>query len=257
MKEIGNDKIQGVILNILVYFDKVCRANNLKYALCGGTCLGAVRHKGFIPWDNDADVMMPREDYNKFIEIMQKDKSQFEVMTYQTTKNYHYPFAKLIDTKTILIEKMVLPIENLGVYIDIFPIDGVPSDEKIRKRFLRKVKTQRELIMFFIRRYKFFLGKLFGKTMSIFANWKTRVQKHDKLCQKYPLKDSEYFGWLTWNVRFYPKKCIEELIEWDFCGHKFFIPKGYDEYLTKHYGDYMTPPPKKKQVSHKILAYYK
>ena len=110
MERMTSDEIKETIFNIMVYFDKICRKHNLKYFLAGGTCLGAVRHKDFIPWDDDADVFMDRESYNKFREIMKSESSQYKLFCYQDSEDYFYPFYKLVDTNTMVKERFLKKI---------------------------------------------------------------------------------------------------------------------------------------------------
>src|SRR5699024_7471673 len=130
--EVGNtgDEIKEVQkdqLDILIEFDRICKKNNIKYQLFAGTLLGAIRHKGFIPWDDDIDVCMLREDYEKFLNICNKDmKNEYFLQTYNSDTNYIMQFAKLRKNNTIFLERVTANCDiHHGVYIDIFPLDDV------------------------------------------------------------------------------------------------------------------------------------
>jgi len=118
------EEIQKVDLEILRFFDNVCRENNLTYFLSGGTLLGAIRHKGFIPWDDDVDLVMPRKDFEKLIEILDKSDSNYKLFIPGCSEDYFYTFGKLVDTRTVLDEFDYCPIKGMGLYIDIFIMTG-------------------------------------------------------------------------------------------------------------------------------------
>ena len=121
-------EIQKIELDILLYLDKVCRENDIKYYLSSGTLLGAIKYQGFIPWDEDIDVIFLREDYNKLIKCFENETGRYKLLSIYNSKDYYYPFAKLVDTKTTLIENSK-PINDMGVYIDIVPMDGYLDDK--------------------------------------------------------------------------------------------------------------------------------
>ena len=125
-KEVLTDaEIKESVFDILSYFDKVCRDNGLPYSLAFGTMLGAVRHKGFIPWDDDVDVCLLREDYEKLLEILKNNEDdRFKVIDSKINDTYFYNVAKIVDTRTSLIEKKYKKIYGYGVYVDIFPLDN-------------------------------------------------------------------------------------------------------------------------------------
>jgi|AGTN01.3.fsa_nt_gi LPS biosynthesis protein len=130
MRELTQDELKDRAFELLKEFRDVCEKNNLRYYLTGGTLLGAVRHKGFIPWDDDIDVAMPRIDYLKFLKIYKREYDKNNLFAYEINKNYKYMFAKLCDKDTSLIEFDFDCKEKLGVYLDIFPIDGLGKNEK-------------------------------------------------------------------------------------------------------------------------------
>ena len=137
-----NKKIE---FGILKYVSQFCLENNIRYFLCGGTLLGAVRHKGFIPWDDDIDIYMPRPDYDRFIDLMSNSTSNYYVLS-SSQHDYYYNFAKVIDGRTSLNEIGYQPIRNLGIYIDIFPLEGMPTNKKDRETQFKKLDELRKRI---------------------------------------------------------------------------------------------------------------
>ncbi len=140
MKEISLEEQKKIILNILVDFDRVCRNNNIRYTLAYGSLLGAVRHKGFIPWDDDIDIIVAREDYNRLMLILNNElTSNHEFITVKNNKGFSAPLAKIIDNTTVLIQlgKTTDSI-SLGAYIDVFVYDWVPADFQERKKVFKK-----------------------------------------------------------------------------------------------------------------------
>ena len=125
-KKLTVDDARKVELGILKYIDSVCRSNNIPYCLDYGTLLGAIRHKGFIPWDDDIDISMKRDDYERFVELMQSNTpSQYRLLTDKTCEGYYYEYGKMVDTSTRLVETDIMEIPEMGVWVDIFPKDNI------------------------------------------------------------------------------------------------------------------------------------
>lgn len=122
-------ELKEIQLGILREIDKLCKAYHLKYFMSDGTLLGAVRHKGYIPWDDDLDIWMPRKDYEKLEQIMNQEGSCYKVVNHKNTKGYIYAFGKAVDTRTILKENIEVNCP-MGIYVDIFPYDGLPGGKK-------------------------------------------------------------------------------------------------------------------------------
>ena len=138
MKELTLQEIKSVELEILSMFDEFCKKNSIKYFISNGTLLGAVKYKGFIPWDDDVDLLIPREDYNRLLKLF-KDSDRYRIFAIEKDKNYRYPFAKLCDMTT---RKDEFGYDNgleLGVDIDIFPLDYWDNDLENAKREVRKI----------------------------------------------------------------------------------------------------------------------
>lgn len=269
MTEITTTKeIQEISLKILLFVDKICKENNIKYSLAYGTALGAIRHKGFIPWDDDVDIIMTRDNYEKFLEIMDNFNSEeYKCLHYgKNFPNYFYGFAKVVDLNTYLDENSFIRNPDLGVYIDIFPVDGI--DEKTFEKDLNKFYKYQKLLLFSaVKKFRkskkglaYTLKKLIIYPYVKLLGWKHWLKKSEQIRTKISLKNSNYgnmFGFVGEKAKF-QKEIYDDLIEVDFEGYKLPILKDYDTYLTQLYGNYMTPPPKEKQVSnHAFKAFRK
>ena len=255
-------KIQKYELEILIEFDRVAKKNNLKYMLVGGTLLGAIRHKGFIPWDDDIDIGMPREDFEKFKKIWKKevDTKKYFYQDMDNTENYGMIFGKLKMKDTLLVEKTNnIKKEDQAFWIDIFPFDKISTNIKKAKRDLIKayiykiiyyLKCKNKLIEHtFIRKLAAFVLKV----MSYFISKERCKNMLNNLFHKY---DSlEQYKTVSYGGTYIFKEIcdinyFDNLIETEFEKKKFLIPKEYDKYLTHIYGDYMKLPPVEKRKSH-------
>lgn len=261
MNKINSNDIKKIQLDMLIKFNSFCKENNLRYYLAGGSCLGAIRHNGFIPWDDDIDLMMLRSDYDKLI-LLLKDKKIDEKIDFKCLKynNTFYPFGKLFrnDTYTVCSDT---PLHD-GIWIDIFPLDNVPSDEE---KIFRKAKKNRKIILAKLVKknngnLKKYIGKLIIKFFTIFIPIKYYSRKADKMAKKWYNEDLGYVANILWatNNELMKKEWIEdgEVHTHEFEGYQIPIPANYDKYLSNLYGDYMKLPPKEKQVTHGYEAWY-
>ena len=259
------NKLQECQLEILKAFIKVCKDNNLQYYLVGGTCLGAVRHKGFIPWDDDIDVGMPRKDYDKFITLQKEFKDPYFIQTYKTDDNYVYNYAKVRDSSTTFIENFfVLNEINHGVWIDVFPIDGMSKEIMPAPTFKKKVMyTWHQAWLMFPHSLKRKVTlKNAWKSIPLnlisflfcFLNLKHyRNRMVDKKVTKLNYDECKlvgnFFG-TNPTKEAMPKEIFEEGSMGVFEGIPVSLPKDPDKYLTLLFGDYMKLPPVEQQVGH-------
>ena len=264
MTEFTLQELKDIELNLLCVFDAFCKKHNIQYFLSNGTLLGAVKYKGHIPWDDDLDIFVPREDYNHLLEVF-KDTEQYRLYAFERNSDYRYPFAKLCDMTTKKVEKGVISLVDLGVDIDIFPLDAWDSDIK---------KARREALR--IRQQMFFLG--LSKTDKVYSRTRTKyivklfLRVYCKIVgSKYFVKniirkstnqqDTKYLGCKAWCIyrdkEIIPAEVFSETIEVEFEGHKFPAPIGYDTYLRSLYGDYEKDPPKEKQKTHHRFRAYR
>ncbi len=264
-REMTSSEFRGLMVEMLEDIHSFCKENGLSYHLVSGTLLGAIRHHGFIPWDDDLDIAMPRPDFERF----RKEYAHpfFKFISAQNNQDYPLDYAKVHDIRTVIEEDKGSDV-NWGVFIDVFPVDGVSSPQKAQ-RMIRRIQIIRHLASN-QRVTRFFkLGKnhsfnknlsiLAGKCLHPFVSLNQILRYEDKIMQKYSFDESLYSFYLPFiPVVIVNKQDIAETISVPFETITAEVPKEYDKWLTQLYGDYMTPPPIEKQVSrHGIKAFWK
>ncbi len=244
-------------LEMALFFDEFCQKNNLTYFMCGGCCIGSIRNKGFIPWDDDVDVFMPRDDYERLKKIWVNTE---EYSIQYTTEDFltENQFLTINANNTTFIKTYQMDLDiNHGLVLDVLPLDGCPTG------FKRKMQKLWALLysLFIVGKAPENHGKtvyLGGKILlSIFRGRKTRYKIWrfcEKQMTKYPISKCEYITELCSGPHYmqneYPKEYFEKELRVDFEGYKLPIPVGYDGYLRMAFGDYMQLPPPEKQVCH-------
>lgn len=268
MKELTLDEIKASEFSLLVEFDKLCKKNNLYYTLGGGTLLGAVRHKGFIPWDDDIDVLMPRPDYDRLLNNTNIDKKELPpYMKFVSWKDgsSNYPFIKLID-KRIKVDVRHFNSDLCGdhIWIDIFPIDGNPSKKKELCKIYRKMQFLRRILYIKLsqgKKAQTFIKRIIKPVLIMGLKtvpFRSLCAKMDALAKSYEFDDSEYIGGILWGygpqerIR---KKGYMRVIQVNFEDRTFNAPSNYKEYLTGLYQNYMKLPPIEQRIVHEIRAY--
>lgn len=271
MRKIDIQEMRSIQLDILQNVHDFCVKNNIHYSLCGGTLIGAVRHKGYIPWDDDIDIMMPRPDYEKFIFLFSKaeeiENQDYRITNPFTDKQCFLPFSKVVNTKTRLIENYDRSMDNLGVYIDVFPVDGLPADNKkkiLYWKFINKIKLLNSTIYDKNDKKEHGIKKVFRLVLfylfrilpaNIFAKRINRIAMKNNFENSDFVADS-IFGY--GQKEEVSKKVFEDFISLDFEDRVFYAMKGYDIYLKNVYGDYMQLPPVEKQVAkHDVEVYWR
>lgn len=263
-------EIQNIILAIFKEFKRVCEKNNLKYFAIGGTAIGAVRHQGFIPWDDDIDVVMPIEDYNKFRSIAKEElKPKYEILDPLNRLNSHNSFIKIMDTTTTMVESSEINDVSRykGIWIDVFPICGCPKNlikQKILKwKFYWDYKFDLN-INFQEFKDRTLKGKIFRVLTYIIRKNKKKdyyIKKWEKNLVRFNFDESNnvLFPWrIPLNKKqtyknIFPYEYFRSGVEINFEDVTICCPIEYDQYLRMDFGDYMKLPPKEKQVPrHKI-----
>lgn len=249
----SHSEIRKAEIEILNYVVSICEENNIEYYLDYGTLLGAIRHQGFIPWDDDIDISIPRKDYEKFLSICKNKNSQkFFLQTYDSDKEYYQYYAKMRNTNTTFIEKDMQYLKfNQGIYIDIFPIDSFQSKNTLQYIKLIVAVTINKICTFVKNPYAYVPYRIAKVIKFIFKP--IRASFLNRLIENLLRnnKQSNYFYTLGNGYNF--KKIITKdiLLEKEkhvFEQNKYQIPKRYDEYLTLIYGNYMSLPPEEKRV---------
>ena len=264
MQEINERELQKLQIQILDVTAEFCEKKGIRYWLTAGTLLGAVRHNGYIPWDDDIDIGMLRPDFDRFIREFNSYTDRYEVKCIDTDPDFCLAFAKVLDKQTILYEPDEKGIK-LAVYIDVFVYDNVPANPIVIKKmyilrdFWRDCNLLRTKDFEPLRNRltKAFIGflRILVKPFprNFFAlGWSKHAKKYSKTDTKF-IGDFTGYGKMVCDISIF-----DELDEHEFEGKTYKIPKGYDQWLTRRYGDYMRLPPAEKRVStHRFKAYYK
>lgn len=261
MNENDLKKLHDTELEILDEFVRICDKYNLTYFLVGGTLLGTVRHKGFIPWDDDLDVGMPRKDYNQFIKLCDKElDKKYMLDSKDTNPKYYLNFIKIRKKNTIFEQDFQVNYDGpKGIWLDVFPYDNAKSDTSMKVAIQNKINRTIFSILhykneFFLSDRKLVIKKIISLLFRPVSNKflldiQDRVLKWNSNKEKYP-----YFVSLSTTYS-YKTELIEKekylpTIKMQFEGKDYNIPKEYDYILQKVYGDYMKLPPVEKQVTH-------
>lgn len=255
-------EIQKIELDILSDIDRFCRENGIGYSLDGGTLLGAVRHHGFIPWDDDIDIIMPREDYDRFVKTYHSENGRYVLYSKDTNPPYRTQlFAKVIDTRTIADEGQYKRQVAYGLWVDIFPADHIPVDDRLCRRIQKRFLRYRHLL--YVRNLKqsqkslrdvvFSALYLFRSDMSVLRSLDRYAAKADSSGRVTNLSmvSDDLIGF------HFPAAWFEDLTEYPFEGRRFLGFAAYDRYLTEVYGDYMTLPPIEQRETHFVTAFWR
>lgn len=263
--KITNEEVKSLELRILIKVAEYCERNGLRYFLAYGTLIGAIRHEGFIPWDNDIDIFMPRPDYERLILLVKEQPISDRLTLLHYCDVRTFPFVKIVDNRTLLKEHFLRTEDNCGVYIDIFPLDGLPDEACVQKRIFKKAKLYYTL--YALANYRFNTGSTFLKKFiknifypfsKLISNYKV-CEKLNQLCQDYNYDKATYVGNIVWGEgerEIMPRIWYTE-VNGKFENNFFYIPSGYDYILKKIYGEYMKIPPIDQQIVHEFEAEWK
>lgn len=262
MKKMDAEQLKKTQLEILDYVASFCDANGINYFLDSGTLIGAVRHKGYIPWDDDIDLGMLRADYDKFMSLFNTANERYKAYSIENNEKFLYPMCKVIDNKTVLYELG----QTLGVNIDIFVYDNAPDDDAV----LSKMYDRRDRLRYWHiqRNYDYahsggalriYMIKFVKSLLKIFPRnyFVKRIIENSK---KYSKHSTKRVGNFLARARIKIDKDVVfksyELMEFE--GKYYKVPVEYDTWLRAFYGDYMELPPLEKRISsHSVEAYYK
>lgn len=266
-------KVHAVLLDMLDDFDALCKKHGLRYMLCGGTALGAVRHKGFIPWDDDADIALPRKDYDKLAAILREEYGdRYWLQDIYSSEVYDLTFMKLRKKGTRFVELTETIPEQAGVFVDIFPMENVP--DFVLWRLLHgvvcdflylccscvRIRTKKQRFLDFldtkkskrIIKIKSFIGACLGflsmsKWCHITDRWSSLCRNESSKYVTFPSGRKHYFGEMCTRESFLPLRDTE------FEGRKYPIMVHPEEYLSSLYGDYQTVLPANQRERHMVL----
>lgn len=261
MQALNDSDIKKELVELLKLTINFLDVNNIKYSIAYGTLLGAVRHKGFIPWDDDIDLIMTRKEYTKLIEILKLDnniKDGIEATGFELGTNY-YPFLKIVN-KNIRTKELVTKhiYEDGFLWIDIFPIDNFPElfssvfsyiiDEK-----MRFIYDQKRLQIQFP---ELAVGGIYGALIKR-IDFNRYIKFYINICKMFENNKCKYIKDIAWNhFKKLPCSILDETITYQFEDITVIGLKNYDWFLTNTYGDYMVLPPVDKRVNHGLKAWY-
>lgn len=259
------EEIQAVELETLKKLHAFLEKHDLRYCLAFGTLLGAVRHQGFIPWDNDMDIVMPRPDYERLLELLKTEPIAEDVgySHYDVDPNYHYTYMRVFDTRTVMTADYIWDkLENMGVWIDVFPLDGLPESPwehpfaQLRMKLLRKMQVfdtyrSNNASKQAVRRAVRFL-------LPNRNNSHPRQVNRDAM--RFPYESSEYVADVVENgATLIPMTHddLDEAVLLPFGDGMFRAPKNWERYLKNAYGDYMRLPPEEQRFTHPIDVHWR
>lgn len=267
--KLSGNEIKSLLVKTLLRFDEFCRKNDIKYSIAYGTALGAIRHKGFIPWDDDIDVIMLREEYDKFEmawkQYIQGNTDHYKLWAEMDEENYFMAFcAKFFDTDTVLYEHFSKgKVVEFGVFIDIFVLDHIPTDKSEQKKLFLDVQFYWKWIQHFQRHFKKWnrfvrkyrlplpsLDMVSERLMRCKNKYNRQVTPLVSLTQDYQKKTG-------YNKSIYKYLWFDNYIDVEFENYRVPIIKDYEEMLEITYGNYMELPPENQRIGHNIDAYLK
>ena len=250
MKPVSLKEIQQIELDLLLEFDKLCKRHSLRYYIDGGTLLGAMCYEGFIPWDDDIDLKMPRPDYERFLGLAGELPAHIALET-PSRESCPHLFLKLTDTRTVLLEKAVNRVNRSAVYIDILPMDGHPADGAKYQAHLRRLSKYNSLYHASLSGFAELLSSVSGKKRAkgrlyrvLYTPWRL-YQKLTATAKRWDYETSERVGLLIEGDPIrerFEKAWLEPPVELEFEGSRFPAPNAYRRHMEIFYGEHVTKP---------------
>lgn len=257
------NETQIMMLEMMKWFHRFCQENGIVYYVIGGTMLGSIRHNGFIPWDDDIDVGLPREDYEKLLankKALFKNEKRYFLESYRDgNPDYEYAYAKIYDTNTTLVENCRMKTRR-GIFIDVFPLDGIGENKENAFQNYSHILKQINFLM--TRTCALRKNRSWVKNLAIIVsqaipqfiiNNQKLIEKIDVLCKSRSFDTSKYIGNLVgnWGMKeIMPKQYLGSPTLYKFEDTEVYGPEKFDEYLTCVYGNWRQLPPIEKQQSH-------
>lgn len=263
MKPLSMDEAKQIELDILAFIDSFCKKHEIQYFINYGTLIGAVRHQGFIPWDDDIDVSMPREDYERFIQLFQKENTPYKLLSLDTDDKYYNNFIKIIDSRTTILDTRNTKTYHSGIFIDVFPMDTFDDLTVIERCYkLESFKllsfSKHKNIVYKDNPIKDLIRTFFWLLLRPVSP-RFFTSQIEKQIQKYSIKNGKYIAFIPSKFKekeVFDREMFNETIDIDFEHLKLPAPKEFETILKQYYGDYMTLPPEEKRVySHEFHAY--
>lgn len=260
-REITTEEAKALLLQAIAWFDDFAKSHGIRYSMHGGTLLGAMRHQGFIPWDDDMDIAMLREDYERLMEVMKNEHGRYQLVAPETNPKYLYPFGKLIDTQTVFVENTLDCGVPLGIGIDIFPLDRDTDDMALRAENKRRLDSCASMISFVMSKTAHTskgLRLLAAKAMDLFFAIVGKRFATNRMLRELK-RIYSHVEYNTYVSTYTPNYALKQHLRRQWMDH--LVPMkfenlelpGYenaDEFLTELYGDWRRLPPVEQQVAH-------
>lgn len=254
-RKLNTKEVQKLLLNVMIEFDQYCREHNLRYYLIGGSLLGAVRHKGFIPWDDDMDVGMLRPDYMSFLDYASSKPLSYELKNYRNSKLCDYVITRLYINGTEIDNPIIRHTKlEKRLYFDIFPLDYIPDNVEDEKKQEKRILKKKKLLSYVDYRdyHNGIVARLTKRLLSLllsrFRNQIILSLETEMMRTKESSRVCSLASQYSYQKQNFSYKIYGDPIEYEFCGYMFLGPSDADSYLSQLYGkDYMDIPPVEKR----------